>query len=417
MGTVREAAREIEVFEAAEVVVVGGGPAGFGAAVAAGRAGADVLLVERYGHLGGLATGGIVCEMDCENDHEGRTIVGGVGKAMLERLDAAGGVVHDGWKRQTHPELLKCVADEMALEAGARVLLHTFAVGVLVEGGRITHLVTESKAGRKAIAGKVFVDATGDADVAFWAGVPCDYDTKPIGVDFILANVDREEFRQYVEAHNSEYLEFYNGLVADGGMSLSTMMTPIVGGGWIDARGVASVPLPDGSEAPVSGLDPRHLTYVEMEMRRRMSKSLPAYRADVPGYRNAELVSIACQTGVRETRRVRGEYVLTLEDCTSSRQFQDNIGLGGAWDTPGIRYGIPYRSLVPSGCENVLVAGRCASTDHGAQEYTRVILMGVVMGEACGIAASMAGGTTGNVRGVDVETLQSALAGNGVILD
>lgn len=380
-----EPERRTDVTDEAEVVVAGGGPAGVAAAIASARLGAKTILMERYGHLGGMATGGLIITL-CETKRYGM----GVEKEMVERLEAIGGarlrraadsenVWTDGasfsgdeWIN-IDPELLKSVLNEMVLEAGVDLNMHSYVVSVNMEGPFIRHLILEDKSGRHAVSGKIFVDATGDADVAAAAGAPFEYDRHPwgINIDYRFGGVDIDKetrFRKESPSDHRKVLEELKELVGGRMYWGPSVRDGIVWGG-----------APHDRDA--NGLNPKHLTRVEVEGRRSLVKGIDYLRKNMPGLEDAFILDTSSQIGIRETRRILGEYILTKEDEVNGRRFKDAI-VSSLFD-------IPYRCLVPKNVQNLLVGGRIISTSHEAHGPIRNIPPCMVTGQAAGAAAAL----------------------------
>jgi len=409
MTFILESERRTPVTDEADVVVAGGGPAGVAAAIASARLGAETMLIERYGHLGGLATGGLVITL-VETKRYG---VGVVREAM-ERLKELGGArlrraagAQTAWTEgasfsgeesvNVDPELLKHVLNEMVLEAGVDLLMHSYVVGVDMEGPLIKHITLEDKSGRHAVSGKVFVDATGDADIAAVAGAPHEYDRHPwgINIDYRLGgvNVERESrFRKESPEEHGRILERLKEHVGGRMYWGPSVRDGIVWGG-----------APHDREA--DGLNPKHLTRVEVEGRRALVKGLSFIRENMPGLEGAYILDTSSQVGIRETRRIDGVYKLTREDEVGGRRFPDAIASS--------LFDIPYRCLVPRGVDNLLVGGRCISTTHEAQGPIRNIPPCMVTGQAAGVAAALAAMEGAQPRALDPVRVREALIEQG----
>ncbi len=457
MMYVTEPERRIPVIEQTDVLVVGGGPAGLCAAVAASRQGARTALVERYGFLGGMATAGLVGPFAGARHRYGDgRIIGGVPWEIVERLVRNGGALLDtfdytgvadgtgdgpavsatgGGNRGDVPfdsEMLKWVADQLAREAGVRMHCHSLAVAVSRDGARVAAVIVESKSGRAAIAGRVVVDATGDADVAamagapFEAGRPGDGALQPMTLMFRLGGVDTAALgditRPYVPPAVRQKAE---ALVASGEL-------PVFGGPWT-FWGSTIRP----GEVMVNmvrlwgdATDTDTLTRSAITGRDHVHKFVDFLRDHFPEFRGAYLIDTAAQIGIRETRRIRGEYTLSEEDITERRRFADAIALGGhvidihspAGTNAQVRrrvgaYQIPYRCLLPLGVENVLVAGRPISVTHEAHGSARVMGTAMATGQAAGVAAAMAARGSGKVREVDTAELRRRITDLGGLVD
>ncbi|MDH5792632.1 MAG: FAD-dependent oxidoreductase, partial [Candidatus Bathyarchaeota archaeon] len=292
---------------------------------------------------------------------------------------------------------MKHVLNEMVLEAGVDLLMHSLVVGVDTEGGSIRSVILEDKSGRHAVSGKVFVDTTGDADVATAAGAPFSHDrhTWGINIDFRLGSVDVARERLFREEHPEEHKKVLDELseLVGGRMYWGpSVREGIVWGGALHLH-------------DVDGLDPRGLTRVEVEGRRALVKGLEHVRSRMPGMEEAFLLDTSSQVGVRETRRIVGEYTLTKEDEVAGSRFEDVVASS--------LFDIPYRCLVPKKVENLLVGGRCISTTHEAQGPIRNIPPCMVTGQAAGVAAALAVKKCVKPRELDPRELKEALMGQG----
>lgn len=425
MHTIREASREIPIVAQVDVLVAGGGPAGIAAATAAARLGARTMLVERYGHLGGMATGGLVLYMDGLFDKAGRRCIGGVFWEAMERLLAIGGLAAPS-KTSLHvdSELLKVVADEMCLEAGVTLRLHSWAVDALVQDGRVIGAVVESKSGRQAIFSKVCVDATGDGDIAARAGAAYDFGTMRIGLNLKVGGVNRDAFLRWQQENPERAAAVREQVRREGGVPIGAGFTPHsdIGVYWVNILGLADrgPDLPGEREwnfaGELSAIDVEDLTYVEVEMRKRIAKGLDFYRRNVPGYENVRLLMFAAQLGVRDSRRVRGIHKLTKAEAEAGIRFEDAIGMTSRTFEGGHHLQIPYRALVPESVDGLVVGGRCISVDDGLIGPIRVIAPCMMTGQAAGTAAALAAKTGVAPRGVDIAALRKQLAADGTIL-
>ncbi len=409
-----------------DVIVVGGGPAGFSAAINASREGVSTLLVEKEGSVGGIATTGMM-------SHWTGDTRGGFYEEIIERsIDCFkdDDTVLGEWKT-INPEKLKTVFLEMVREAGVRLRLHTLACDAIMKGNEIAGILAESKSGREAFVGKIIIDATGDGDIAARAGVP-----------------------------------FYKGRERDGKMQPATLMfkvagvdlaravlpgafesNPVVPGGKIQDLGREHLPFPAGhvllykSTVPgtvtvnmtnaidVDGTSADDLTGAEITCRMQMDPIVTFLREYVPGFERCHVIGAASTVGVRETRHFEGEYVLSEEDVLQARLFDDwavrnvhfnfdihNV-MGSGLDDAGVQerfpqrraYSIPYRCFVPKNVENLLLAGRDISGTHVAHSSYRVMPICANMGHAIGIAAALC--VKGNVkpRDLNVNLLQQKL--------
>ena len=387
-GKVIQPRRELTVLHQTDVLVVGGGTAGVTAAIAARRAGAEVTLVERYGHLGGLWTGGLVLVVIGHIVKGGKQVCQGIGEEMLRRLDKMdGGIVNrkPGVNPTVDAEALKFVMAEMVQEAGVKTLLHCWGVDVVMDGTAVRGAVFESKSGRQAVLAKVVVDATGDGDLFAAAGAAyqrCKYN---IGLVTRLGNIDKIDRQQAGQAKKPRG---------------TGQATPAPGVNWVNMTG----PLADG-------LDVTELSRLEMNHRHFIWQNLQKMRS-TPGYEKVFLLETAPQLGVRVTRLLKGVKTLTMQDFKAGVRFNDVVAVGGAAACNHAEWQIPYGALLPrSHVENVLAAGRCISAELKMADMVRVIPICWITGHAAGAAAAVAVKDKCPVRDVDVGKVQEVLKG------
>lgn len=425
---------EIDVPLAAEcdVLVVGGGSAGSSAAIAAARKGADVILVEKYGFLGG--TGAMVLDTFYGFFTPGaveRKVVGGIPDLVIDGLDRHGALMKRpntygaGAGYTYDPEILKVVWDTLVTEAGVRLLLHTGFVDVAMDGPLVSTVILTGPKGPCAVKAKCIVDASGDAHVAFRAGAPFE-DSGALGIaqslttTFKMINVDLERARAFPKSEMWALMKS-----SDAGYRLprkegSAHVTPLPG---VMVTNMTRV-------AGVDGTDVEALTAAEREGRAQALEYARFLKDKIPGYEQAALGGLSIQIGVRETRRIKGAYWLTREDVISARKFPDAIAQCGApievhhaagdtrWEylPDGATYDIPYRALVPTGVDNLLVAGRCLSASHDAHASVRSIGQCLAMGQAAGTAAALSVDRRVPPAGVPAEALRADLKAAGAIL-
>ncbi|MGI9425426.1 MAG: FAD-dependent oxidoreductase [Hyphomicrobiaceae bacterium] len=442
MTTITEPARQVPVVAEAEVVVLGGGPAGIAAATAAARTGARTLLLERYGFLGGMGTAAMVtniCGLHAHISGSIQQIVRGVADDILARLDRLDGLrpphmVNDpdggpGTAAQAYDtSAYKFAADDLLVSAGVDVRFHTFGVGAVGDGARLSALIIETKSGRAAIRAESFIDCSGDADLAHWAGAACvkGDDTGFLAYPttmFRLGNVDDRRAQDLGKPQLSV-------LIAEAGDAYDLpRKTGIINpqphaGEW---RCNITQISRDGD--PIDGSDWQDLSFAETEGRRQVLEYFRFLKDRVPGFENAYLLETAPQIGIRETRRIVGDTVLSGDDVLSCRDFADSIGcngwpleqhLKGAAKWTFLRgrgyHQIPFGSTLPQGVDNLLVAGRCASTTQDGQASLRVSGPCFAMGQAVGTAAALALKQGIDPRALDIAMLQDRLRADGAFL-
>ena len=391
-GKVVQPRRELPVLHSTDVLVVGGGPAGVAAAIAASRVGAKVTIVERYGHFGGQWTGGLVLIVVGLNVAGGKQVTKGIGEEMLTRLEKLDrGIVNHrpGGSPTVDAEALKFMMVEMVREAGVTVFLHCWGVDAIMDGTTCKGAVFESKSGRQAILARQVVDASGDGDIYAAAGAGFQHLKFRTGLVHRLGNLDK------VDRAKTAGQKKPKGL---GGV------TPIKGVTWVNMQGPA-----------IDGLDVRELTRMEMNHRRHIWNSVERLR-ETPGYEQVYLVETAPQLGVRITRLLDGVHQLTFADVMGKRAFPDVVGVGGMWNMKHPEWQIPYGALLPKTVDNVLAAGRCVSGEAKMADILRVIPPCFVTGHAAGVAAAVAAQAGCRARDVDVARVQQILKQQGAYL-
>lgn len=450
--TIHEPARDIPVRASVDVLVVGGGPAGIMAVQAAAGDGLKVMLIESKSFLGGNLTMGLPILSFL--GQKGNRIIRGLPQKFIDRL-AAKNAASGHRPCPLHVSLtivdseeVKSTALEMLAEKNVDILFYVFCSAVIKEGNELRGVIIESKAGREAILARTIIDCTGDADVAFLAGVPCEKGNETGGMQpptlmFCMKGVDVSKLRMSIadqpETYDMDTIpnEFFRkdnfitvglrGMIqkaVNDGLKIPTERTILITGLdddeiWVNMSRISGV---DGTE-------PASLSYGEMEGRRQMKEIQQYLKKYVPGFEHAYLDRVAPFLGIRETRRIVGKYVLNKEDLLGCRKFDDAIAVasypldihhpqGGGCTLVwcGDCYDIPFRALIPVDVENLLVAGRCISTTHEAMSAIRVMSTCMAMGEAAGRAARIALKDGVAPSGVDVSKLQQELVAEGAYL-
>jgi hypothetical protein len=413
-GKVVQPRMELSVLRKTGVLVVGGGPAGTAAALSAGRLGADVTLVERYGYLGGLATGGLVLAIFPLYDRNNRQVILGIGEEMMKRLDKLKFGIIERNRAPVYPtidaEAFKYVLADMVLDSGTNAYLDCWGVDAIIDArGAVRGAVFESKSGRQAILADVVVDASGDGDIYAAAGAAFEKVKDNIGLVSRIGNVEVEDMigenREFTSGKRdkSKAARPTRGAPASALDGRVGSPTPAPGVNWLNMKG----PVADG-------LDVAELSDLELKHRRAIWKNLERARAKA-GAEQAYLAETAPQIGVRLTRLLAGVKRLTLQEAKTGTKFKDVIGYSGAYANAP-EFQIPYRSLVPAKVENLLAAGRCISSDFQIADILRLIPVCWVTGQAAGVAAALSIQDKCKPREVDVGKLQNVLRKQGAYL-
>jgi hypothetical protein len=428
---VHQPARQVRVAAQADVVVVGAGPAGLAAAIAAARNGASVILLERYNHLGGLASGGMVLLLDDMWDaHLHEISVRGIMLTLIERMAAQGLAVYPRandwglspdalrrWTRwgafdfhthtQPHPICFAAAFDpnawkseslKMVLEQNINLRLHSWFSSTIVEDGKVQGVICNTKEGEEAILGSIVIDATGDLDVASSAQAPYIGGRYMLTTVFRLGGVDTDAAERFEQESPVAFAQIDREIkqILGGSWGLWWLKTPLPGIVWCNCPHMLGL----------DGIKVEDLTRAEITGRKHIDLTVDYVRRHLPGFEHCCIVDVAPQTGVRQTRLLEGEYVITKEDLAARTRFPDSVARGRDYYTP-------YRSLVPKQIDNLLVAGRHYSATAAAQKMSREIPPCMAMGEAAGTAAALALAANVLPRNVDIPHLQRTLRAQG----
>jgi hypothetical protein len=441
-ATLNEPSRDTPVWGTYDVVVLGGGPAGIAAATSSARLGLSTLLIESYGFLGGMGTAAGVtnfCGLHANVHGTIQQVVHGVADDLLARMRALGGlnephVMLGKIAAQAYDNAaLKVAADGLVLNSGAQLLFHATLVGVLMHGpDSIRAALIETKSGRFAVLATTFIDCSGDGDMAAFAGAPFEKGTtgndmmypstmfRVNGVDALAAGEAYNKFGHLMAEAEKRGRKF-------------PRKTPIIRPQKNPSEWRANVTqLANADGSPVDGTNAAQISDAEVQGRRQIVDFFQFLRESAPGFENSYILEIAPQVGIRETRRVVGEYQLTEDDVLHCASFEDSIGVNGwmieehvagniafKWqDIPHCRgfNHLPYRMLLPLQVDNLLVAGRCASMTHMGQSAARVSGGCFVMGQAAGTAAALAARANVRPRDLSVKALQQGLQAAGAYL-
>lgn len=421
---------QVPVVADTDVVVVGAGPAGLSAAVSAARNGASVTLLERYHHLGGMASGGMVLVLDDMVNEGNEIVTTGIVNEFVDRMERQDGAVYppsedcltnwEMWQKWSRwgcidfhkpgmpqpiihavafdPDAWKRVSLDLVKDAGVNLRTHSWFSEALVEDSRVTGVICQTKMGRQAIRAKMVIDASGDLDVASSAGAPFIDGQYIVTTVFRLMDVDTDKAEAFEYSHPDEYkkLDRQARRIIGGAWGMWWLKTPLPGVVWCNCPHMPGY----------DGMSPEHMVEAEFEGRERMMGLLAFARENLPGFENAKMLGAAEQMGIRQTRLLQGEYVVTKDDVKSRRHFADSVCRGRDYYTP-------YRALLPRGMDNLIVAGRHYSVESEAQKQSREIPPCMAQGEAAGIAVSLALNEDKPLRDVDARKIQQQMRAQG----
>jgi hypothetical protein len=445
--TIRETARETRVCRTADVVVVGGGPGGIGAAVAAARSGADTVLIERYEHLGGMGTGGLVTIIPNLSDFSGKQQIAGITQEWIDRLnlrEAADYPKKEHWGSEDKKlvayyqnrsffnireqrviysvhidaEISKCILNDMVEEAGVKTYLHSWGTEPVMDGNKVKGVIFESKSGRQAVLAKVVIDSTGDGDLLPYSGADFKMDIERtmrianLSFSYWIDNVDLKKYEDYKNSHTKELADQIREIKKLGGNAgfLTSNLKNQEHVVWCFPRYANS-----------SQVDVEELTRVEFLGRKEMLITHDYYKKNIPGFENSFIVLSNPQLGTRGARRVVGEYVITEKDMNTNKSFEDTIAIFPDVDRGknSIKYPVtcmPYRCMIPRKVDNMLVACRAFGSEAIVNEYFNLIPHCIAFGQAAGTAAAQSISSGVDLRKIDIKALQASLKKQGVIL-
>ena len=446
---------KVPIIKDTDVLVIGGGPAGIAAAVASARVGANTVLVEQNGYLGGMATSGLVGPFMTSYSPDGKKQINkGIFEELVRRMENEGGAIHPGkiragssyssYIKRGHnhvgpfnPECLKKISETLCLEVGVDLLYYTFFLDAFSDDSKVKGGIFASKSGLNIIKSKVTIDCTGDADVAFRAGAITktgrenDKLTQPATLFFRVRNIDKKKMEEYLDKNSQPDGMQFSNLVEK---ARSNSDFPI-------ERGKVCIYESVNSEiwrvnmtriTNINATDPIELTRASIKGRQQVQIIIKFMKKYLPGFEKVELIDSAPQIGIRESRRIVGEYVLTEEDVLNAINFKDSIALGGypidihqpdgksvsfKFFKSNQAYKIPFRSLIPKNISFLLIAGRCISATHEALASARVMPICFATGQAAGVAAALSAQEGIQPRDLNMKLLKSTLLKQGAVID
>lgn len=452
MTYMTEKPRKIPVIAQVDVLVVGSGPSGLAAAISSAREGVETMLIERYGCLGGNLTA-VGVEGIAWYRREGTVDVEGIGIEFEQRAKAMGASSPEPQSKSEaiNAEMFKVVADTLVLEAGVKVLLHSWVIDVIMEGNVLSGVIIHNKSGRFAIWAKRIIDCTGDADLAVYSGAPWIKTPRevmlPVTVMFSVIGVDRARFLEYVKENPTTYRDWGKNWDIQKGGKEDELFSPYLQKPFDQAREDGVIPKDmtsiGGTWSTISeygeatylnmihmtnydGTDVWDLTRAEMDGRRQALLAIKAMNQYVPGFEKARLRNFGMTLGVRDTRKIIGKYNLTADDVQNQGRFEDTIGIFPEFidgygvlvlPTTGRYYQVPFGILVPQEVENLLVAGRCVAGDQISHASVRNMMCCTVTGQGAGVAAAVSVKDKVEVSRVNIQHVQKALRAQNVRIE
>lgn len=429
--------KEVPVVGKYDVVVCGGGPAGFIAAVAAAKNGARTAIIEQYGFLGGMATAGIVNPISVFSV-KGERVIGGLPWDFVEKLEAMGGAVveHPRMNVAFDPEKYKLCAQRMVLEAGVDLFMHSTLTGCTKEDGKIRYITFQNKNGMEALQAEYVIDATGDGDVAYWAGVPMQSmngdKLQPGSFIFCMDGVDTDSPLMMEHMHHGKESENMHCVSMQRRMNeirAEHPELPLFGGPWFCTLVRPRCISINVTRMDMNAVDNRDYTHSECCLREDIYTWAEIMKENFPEFKNSHVCETAVQAGPRETRRIVGMHTITADEYLNGYCYTDSVSRGthpiDIHTTEGSKQNIqflkkgayvPYRALIAENFPNLLVAGRCISADRMAFASLRVQASAMGEGQAAGTAAAICAKTNCNVQDIDVTLLQDTLRKMGAVI-
>ena len=443
--------QNLPIADEADVIIAGGGTAGIIAAIAAARSGVKTILIERGGFLGGALTGTYCTQPGLFGDSNDHQIIKGIGWELIERMEKYGAAIinRENWKVQIYPEAIKDIAVNMVNESNVILYFYSWVSDVIMDNNRINSIILQNKSGRQVIKGKVFIDTTGDADLAYLAGAPIEkLDADKLwqtSVDLKVCNVDPVKLIEWTNENEDEIITDKIPELKNNYKGINPMFEFIIydddtellpGKPGIKHKGPiptvklmihSSLSRVQGS-VEIDGTDVKQLTWGKVEARRRALEHLKSLKESVPGYEDAIIIGES-YLGVRESRRIIGDYIIKIDDLHNNARFDDVVALncraldrhlkGEIFEISFLEgnHDIPLRALIPQKITNLLVAGRCISSDHDSNASLRGAATCMATGHAVGVAGALTAKHNGVVREIDIRILQDMLIKQNAILD